>query len=111
MHKKLQFGRQAPKDAVAAWGARAIFKPIQQNPMVDILWDRQDAWGPEKERQDLVEWVRKTGLPSMEVLIDKEVTHGISMSQKVWHFVDGDYEISASPQGSGGYLYLGAWKR
>ncbi len=107
--KKLEFGIQPPKKAKAAWGARAIFKPMSQDPMIDILFDRQDAFGDEKERQDLVEWVRTTGLPWLEAEIDKKVSYGLSRSHEVFRHKDGKYTIEANPRGSGGYLYIGAW--
>ena len=108
--KKLEFGRQPPKAAKVAWGARAIFKPISKNPMIDILFDRQDAFGDEKERQDLVEWVKATGLPSLEKIIDEKASYSTSKSREVFEFEDGGYSLEASPQGSGGYLYIVAWK-
>ncbi len=108
--KKLEFGRQPPKKAKVAWGARAIFKPISKNPMVDILWDRQDAFGGEQERQDLVEWVKATGLPKLEEMIEEKASYSITRSHEVFKFEDAGYTIEASPQGSGGYLYIVAWK-
>lgn len=108
--KKLEFGLQPPKSAKVAWGARAIFKPISRNPMIDILWDRQSVFGEEKDRQDLVEWVRTTGLPKLEELIDKKSSYSLTTSHEVFKFKDGDYSIQASPKGSGGYLYIVAWK-
>lgn len=108
--KKLEFGRQPPKSAEVAWGARAIFKPISKNPMIDILWDRQDAFGDEKELQSLVEWVKTTGLPNLEKIIDEKASFSTSTSREVFKFNDGGYVLEASPQGSAGYLYIGVWK-
>jgi hypothetical protein len=111
MAKKLQFGRQPPKGKKIAWGARAIFKPVSRNPMIDLLWDRQDAFGDKAEREDLVEWVRARGLPWLEAELDNKAGFGTSMSHEVFRHEEGDYVIEASPQGSGGYLYIGAWKK
>lgn len=109
--RKLEFGRQPPRGAKVAWGARAIFKPVSKNPMIDLLWDRQSAFGDEAERQDLVEWVRTTGLPGVEEQLEDQAAYAISTSDEVFRFEEGGYVIEASPQRSGGYLYIGAWKK
>jgi len=108
--KTLEFGMQPPKGTKVAWGARAIFKPISKNPMIDILWDRQDAFGDKEEREDLVEWVRKSGLPWLNQEMEDKASYSISRSHEVFRHEDGDYVLEASPKGSAGYLYIGAWK-
>lgn len=108
--KKLEFGRQPPKGTKVAWGARAIFKPISRNPMIDILWDRQSAFGEKEDREALVEWVRTVGLTWLEETIGEKASFALTRSHEVFHYEDGGYVIEASPQGSGGYLYIGAWK-
>jgi hypothetical protein len=109
--RRLEFGHQPPKGAKVAWGARAIFKPISKNPMIDILWDRQSAFGEEAERQTLVEWVKTTGLPWLNAELEEKAGYATSKSHEIYRYEDGDYVIEASPKGSGGYLYIGAWKK
>lgn len=107
--RSLQFGMQPPQGTKVAWGARAIFKPISKNPMIDILWDRQDAFGGKEDREQLVEWVKSQGLPWIEATIDEKASYSLTRSHEVFRFKDGQYIIEASPKGSGGYLYIGAW--
>lgn len=111
MAKKLEFGRQPPKKAKVAWGARAIFKPNTRAPMIDILFDRQDAFGDVLERQALVDWVSTTGLSRIEAEIDEKAGSDVGRSNDVFRFEDARYVIEASPQRSHGYLYIGAWKK
>jgi len=101
--KRLEWGLQAPADAKAAWGARAIFK---RGPAIDVVWDRQDAFGEEKTVQDLVEWVRTTGIPALE-----DATEDLSpASDQIVSIKKGKRTIKASPRRSHGYLYIVAWE-
>lgn len=110
--KALEFGLQPPKGTKVAWGARAIFKPIHQNPMIDILWDRQDAFGPQEEREALVGWVKDRGLPEIERQIsDHPKLFTLTREKALFKFREGDYVIEANPKASAGYLYIGAWKK
>ncbi len=109
--KTLEFGIQPPKGTKVAWGARAIFKPISRNPAIDILWDRQDAFGDKEEREELVEWVKNTGFPWLEKEVEDKASYTLSRSYRTFHYEEGDYVIEADPKASGGYLYIGAWKK
>lgn len=101
--KHLEFGLQPPASAKTAWGARAIFK---RGPAIDIVFNRQDAFGEEKAVQDLVEWVRTVGLPEME-----EATEDLSpTSEETVTIKKGRRTIKASPRRSHGYLYIVAWE-
>jgi hypothetical protein len=101
--RNLEWGLQAPAEAKAAWGARAIFK---RGPAIDIVFDRQDAFGDEEKVKDLVEWMRTTGLPMLE-----EATADLSpTSDQTVSIRRGKRNIKASPRRSHGYLYIVAWE-
>jgi hypothetical protein len=99
------FGRRAPEHGItAAWGARAIFA----SSMFQLLPDRQ-SWsdGNADARSRLKKWVNEKGL----VWLRSTVKGLSSVSQSVLMHDEGDFHIEASPQQSGGYLYIGAWER
>lgn len=101
--KSLEWGLQPPAGARAAWGARAIFK---RGPAIDIVWDRQDAFGDETVVKDLVDWVRDTGIPLLT-----EATEDLSQrSDETVTIKRGRRTIKASPRRSHGYLYIVAWE-
>ncbi len=99
------FGRQAPRKGIqASWGARAIF----QGPLIQLLPDRQ-SWSDSNPdvRQALKQWINEKGLPWL-----RNEAKGLSpRGSSVLVHDDGDFHIEASPQQSGGYLYIGAWER
>lgn len=68
---ELQWGlNPIPENAMAAWGARAILK--QQ--CLDLLWDRQcfvQGELSEREKDRLVNWINKKGLPKLREHIVK----------------------------------------
>ena len=98
------FGRQPPEgvETVANWGARAIFP---RNRVIDIVGNRQQARGDAPTRQELVAWINERGLPEMRERA-KRLYHS---DHTVIAYDDGRFHIEASPQSSGGYLYIGAW--
>ena len=101
--RSLEWGLQPPAGAKAAWGARAIFK---RGPAIDIVWDRQDAFGDEKAVQALVEWVRTVGIPALET-----ATEDLSpKSDETVTIKKGGRTIKASPRRSHGYLYIVEWE-
>lgn len=108
--KKLEYGLQPPKGVDVAWGARAIFS-MHIEEMIDIVWDRQDAFGPQKEVEELVRWVRTKGLPALEEKIWEEGEGVVSRTNQKFTVKDGIYTIQANPKRSGGYLYIAAWKK
>lgn len=105
------WGRQLPSDkgeAVRSWGARAIF----QGGRVDLLPDRQQyvpadgdvEWVPYKYEPAFIHWLNTKGLPWLR----ENVGHLASDSQEEVRLEDDRYLLVASPQGSCGYLYIGA---
>lgn len=100
------FGRRPPKQSQqAAWGARAIFHANT----IDLLADRQ-SWSEStpEGKQRLREWINQTGLPWLRTQVQ---TVGLrSHDSKVLTHDELGFHIEASPQSSGGYLYIGAWE-
>jgi hypothetical protein len=111
----MSWGRPVPENVnvVAHWGARAIFT---NSDYIDLLPDRQSLTRPENrgglytdDRDPLINWVNKTGLPWLR----KEAAQQFDSSsgeRRTISFDDGKYHIEADPQGSYGYLYIGAWE-
>jgi len=99
------FGRRPPQEGIAAaWGARAIF----HTPSIQLLPDRQ-SWSDSNPdaRTRLQQWINEKGL-----LWLRNEAKGLSpISSSVLIHDDGDCHLEASPQRSGGYLYIGAWER
>ena len=99
------FGRRPPMHGIAvAWGARAIFTSSR----IDLLPDRQ-SWSDSNAEtlSGLRQWINEKGLPRLRVVAKRL---GADDSHSVV-YDDGDFHIEASPQKSGGYLYIGAWQR
>src|ERR1700694_1127834 len=99
------FGRRPTQEHItAAWGARAIFPP----PSIQLLPDRQ-SWSDSNAdaHPRLKEWINEKGL----LWLRNEAKSLSPMSSNVLIHEDGDFHIEASPQRSGGYLYIGAWKK
>lgn len=118
------WGRQAkaPKYALVSWGARAIYhlnfhekmKGTRKNPghraytSVDLdlvyksISDEFSDFAP-----DLYDWLNNIGLKELKKLLTERCLD--RMSREVVEFNDGLFHIEASPQGSGGYMYIGAW--
>jgi hypothetical protein len=99
------FGRRPPRQGIAAaWGARTIVKSTS----VELSLDRQ-SWSdsdPEAHPR-LKKWINEKGLPWL-----RAETKGLSLvASTVLIHDEGDFHIEASPQRSGGYLYIGAWLR
>jgi hypothetical protein len=103
------FGRRPPARRVSvAWGARAILKtsgPI----LIDLPWDRQ-SWTRSNrgDRDRLAQWINIKGLPWLR----DEIKHArFSVTgHSIIKYDDGLIHLEASPQGSGGYLYIGVWE-
>lgn len=101
------FGRKIPEGVDGAtWGARAIY---DSRCTIDLVPDRQQCSdGTEAERETLVAWINRVGLPEMRKRV--KAAHLETNSREVFSFDRDGYHIEACPQGSYGYLYLGAWK-
>lgn len=99
----LQFGyNQAIPDTVTtAWGARWIYPD-------DIVWDRQDLQGPEKEK--LKAWLNGGAIAkAREVARTERYFMASSSMGRIILYQDKIGIIVASPQASYGYLYVAAW--
>ena len=109
------FGRTVPKaildecgEPVRYWGARAIFKPCDKYP-IDLLPDWQSCQCQEGiDPKPLLVWIDTVGLKKLQaqpgfgrLTVD---------SVEVVEFKDKQFTIQCGPQGSFGYLYIGAWQ-
>ncbi len=121
----LEWGITPPLEAgaTAAWGARAIYQlnrfqrdyrpkkgpGSREKPeaTVDIVWDRKAAAGDERALKQLCTWLDKKGLKRLRQLCHKQCL--TQDSDDTITITDGKFTIVASPRGSYGYLYLGAW--
>jgi len=100
------WGIPAPESAKVSWGVRAIYSPPAG---IEILFDRQGVSGEdEKERKRLIDWVNKEGLPGLKKILKKDFLG--QDERRIVEFKGGGYVLKASPQGSYGYLYVGAWE-
>jgi hypothetical protein len=103
------FGRRPPTGGVTvAWGARAILKSASF-PQIDLPRDRQ-SWTKARrdDRSRLARWINTKGLPWLRDEIKR--ARLASIDHKVIEYDDGPIHLEASPQSSGGYLYIGAWE-
>jgi hypothetical protein len=100
------YGRRPPeRPDTAAWGARAILS----DKTIYLLSDRQ-SWSqcsPDKKNR-LLTWIDETGLPWLRAEVERGFLH--SMDSTVLVHDHGGFHLEASPQRSGGYLYIGAWE-
>jgi hypothetical protein len=114
------FGLRPPEEKHPKywWGARAIFQnkfernwnrkkksdpDLIQVVEIDLLYDRQSYFGP--ENKEFTNWINKVGLPA----IRKWAKNVFPDSRDQFNFEDKDYHIIATPNGSYGYMYIGAW--
>lgn len=105
-HRSLGWGRPVPAHATTAMGARAILMRGYP-PCIDFVRDRMAWEGEPEDCRELSAWISNTAVPLLRKRIMDE---GISlMSTDVIDIEDGRFFLEASPQGSGGYLYIGAW--
>jgi len=102
---ELSFGctRAIPPEVETAWGARFIFPD-------DVLWDRQDLRGPDKE--ELKIWLNQGALQKARAKA-RELAQSGRISQDLEETVvlhdDALGTIVGNPQRSFGYLYVAAW--
>lgn len=132
----LAWGLPVPTEAIIAWGARAIYKLVNEaaeyaSPRrvngrlerkllhraktvasIDILYDRQDAASiPDADIDDRLafeRWINKSAIPALRRLCVKDYVTGDS--DQVIDISEGCYRMQASPRASYGYLYIVAWK-
>ena len=112
---KMSWGIMPPEGTFTAWGARAIYKPCRLNynkairgkwipAEIDLLYDRQSAKGDDKALKGLSTWMNKVALPKLRK------TCSLSSSSEETVTIENDkFKLVASPKGSFGYLYIGAW--
>jgi hypothetical protein len=117
--------KSAAMDAVAAWGARAIYthnrSAYEANHTkagkirkrgrvpwmhVELLWDRMEAVGDADAAKKLTAWLDKVALPKLRAEIELDTTEGGNYTIE-----DNDFTLHASPRSSYGYLYMTAWVR
>src|SRR5262249_31444814 len=104
------FGRKPPEGVMvaAAWGARAIYHPMRRE-RIDLLPDRQQR-APDsfsEANHQLSHWLNHRALAALNLRC-----RGLrGDSPNGGGGADGKYHTEASPQASGGYLYIGAWLR
>jgi hypothetical protein len=94
-----------PREAETIWTARAIWKSFEK--WFDVLPDRQACDGEIPKRQELVEWLNKTGL---KLLNKAFLDNGIRQVSDEYVIVkDGKFSIMGTPNSSHGYAYISAW--
>jgi hypothetical protein len=104
------------REALALWGARAIFHPGSADP-IDLVWDRKDQAGDDHDVRDLCTWLDTTGLPAMRrrlaQLGTRTMDGGPVYVRDITRLGSGSCPgrslvLVADPRRSGGYLYLTA---
>lgn len=91
----------------AAWGARLIYREVEDGSN-GVVWDRQDALGDKRElKRVFPEVERFTKVLQYLMKYDWHLKPS-SMDRWVWRGFEHPVVIAASPQGSGGYLYMTA---
>jgi hypothetical protein len=108
------FGFPVPQEIVEKrgqparyWGARAIFHPGMKYP-IDLLPDRQSCECGSLDPTPLINWVNKVGLKALQKL---PAFRNLSAdSRETVEFKDRQFTIQCCPNGSYGYLYIGAWQ-
>jgi hypothetical protein len=108
------FGLPAPESVAGpSWAARAIFTPGTQNA-VDFLGDRQQ-WSTTQDSPEasaLRAWINDCGLPTLRLRLREGLeTRDVGTDSTDVITVEGSgFTLTASPNASYGYLYLGAWQ-
>lgn len=92
--------------ALANWGARAIYHPGEAARPFELLGDRQQFEGMKTLCDDLQNWINMRALPLLREKLRADMLE--SNSHEVIDIKEYKYVLTASPQGSCGYLYIGA---
>lgn len=101
------WGLETTQDnAPYCWGARAIYRYKSGKADIDLLWDRQEITGEstKEERTKLLSWLNKVGLKRLRKDLEEKGISGDS--HEVTAISDDKFILTASPNGSYGYLYL-----
>lgn len=89
------------REALAAYGARTIFK----NGQMDFPHDRQSFLGEELHRTLLLrEWINSKALPALRRHIQNQ--NWTPDTEETLTFENWPYVLTASPRGSYGYIYI-----
>lgn len=106
---RLAWGLQPPAGTKAAWGARACytFSADPERLVIDLLWDRQDAFGSREEREELSHWLNTEGLAKLRAELVRYRIGGDSDARATVRH--GAFAIDACPRQSYGYLYIVAY--
>jgi hypothetical protein len=115
------FGLPMDKDAERYWGARAIYKGPWDKwapCSIDILHDRQGMTGithPDKQDgvsqykldddKKFIDWCNKVALPWLREKLKKHKLY--TDSKEHLRLIDGPYKLTATPNASHGYMYIG----
>jgi len=98
------------------WGARAIFQAGRFEgswkkqkwipPYIDLVYDRQSFEGNEHPLKDeFMKWLNEGALPHLRAW-----ARGVRPDSKdVLNIGNDKFTLMASPNGSYGYMYIGAW--
>ena len=88
------------------WGARAIIT----DGYVDLLWDRQSFQREDHvtndEKDEFTAWLDKQAIPYLNCKVRAHETAYIEL-----HSRDNRFHCIAEDRSSGGYLYIGAYRR
>jgi hypothetical protein len=105
--RRLAWGLEPPPSVPAAWGARAIYSwsKFSKSYIVDIVHDRRDMFGDDKELWD---WINNTGMKMLREKVN-ELRLGTD-SEEMIEIRDSGFLLAATPRGSYGYLYIGSWR-
>lgn len=109
----LSFGYSAglPEGTTTAWGCRAI---VTQTGSVDVVWDRTDAFGEDAERLALLDYLRDTvGTAPFDRAGELLRSYEMSTREAAEFtlYEDDEVTIKGNTNGSGGYLYICAYRR
>jgi hypothetical protein len=108
------FGLQAPGNAIASWGARAIVN-AHTNPRtyattygLDVLRDRMQST---EGAEELTDWVDRVVTPRLRSAVKAGYWPVCNpRGEDVAGFDDGAFHFRCTPRRSYGYLYMVAWE-
>ena len=100
------FGRVIEGERVAYLGARAIYEGYKRDYFVDLLPDRQ---GGENVSDAFLFWLNNRAMPWLRATVKSQALG--TDSNEALSLTEYKYHLCASPQGSYGYLYVGAVER
>jgi len=110
---KLGFGynQGLPEGVKAAWGCRAI---VNQDGLVDVVYNRQDADGSDEERAALLDYLNTT-VKGAWVERARELLRSYEMrtreAQEFVLFEDDVIVVKGNTNASAGYLYVCAYRK